>query len=244
MNEILASLSKNMQLAASQFLVLAYTLGRNKAAKKYGILPWGEIDNVNIAMLINRHAQELAASMAALELRASQGEPLKDLLDGLIHRVGSWSWVLSPALALGLAAYVDTARRDIATQIQVETVPPGKPPISGAVGVLPAANDIGIIWYTAEDKRVCPKCLYLAGRWFDAKQAYDLARSIHIGCRCSAFFDIGMPDEALVGPIPGYKPGTAQDVYRDLHVDGLASARTRRARSIIEKGKPKEYARA
>jgi hypothetical protein len=233
LNDTLSELSKKMQLAAASFIPLAYTMGRNKAAKKYGLHAWGEIDNVNIITLLNRHAEELSKSMSAIELRASQGEPLSDLLDGLISRIGSWAWVLSPALALGMASYVDTNRHQIADQIQVE------------IGNTDP-DDIGIIWYTAEDRRVCSKCLYLAGRWFDAKQAYALAASVHGGtgtCRCPAHFDIGTPNEALVGPIPGYQPGTAQDVYRDLNIEGLSSTRIRRARSIIEKSKPKEYAR-
>lgn len=225
MNPVLSELAKQIQLAAARFIPLAYALGRKKAAKKYGVKPWGEKDNVNVTMLLNRHAEELAQSMARIEESASQGESLSALIGGLINRAGSWSWALSPAVAMGLASYVDDARQDIA---EVEG--------------LPAAN-IGIIWYTAEDARVCKRCLYLSGRWFDAKEAYALASTIHRNCRCSAHFDVGTPDEALVGPIPGYKPGTAQDVYRDLHVDGLVSARDKRAREIIARGKPKEYAR-
>ena len=226
MNPVLSDLAKKLQLAAAAFIPLAYTLGRKKAEKKYGARPWGEKDNVNVATLLNRNAEELSKSMAAIELKVSEGAVIGGLIDNLLGRVGSWSWVLSPALAMGLASYVDDARQDIA---RVEALP---------------ASDIGIIWYNAEDAKVCQRCLYLSGRWFDAKEAYALASTIHPNCRCSAYFDVGTPDEALVGPIPGYKPGTAQDVYSDLHVDGLVAARNRRARSIIERGKPKEYARS
>jgi hypothetical protein len=107
-----------------------------------------------------------------------------------------------------------------------------------------SGKDIGIIWYTAEDSKVCPRCQYLAGRWFDAKEAYDIASKFHPHCRCPAHFDVGTPDEALVGPIPDYKPGTAQDVYRDLGIEGLISKRISRARDIVERGKPAEHARS
>ena len=55
------------------------------------------------------------------------------------------------------------------------------------------------------------------------------------------FFDVGIPSEAMVGPIPGYKPGTADDVYRNLGADtisGLAQERINRARRLnIRRGK-------
>ena len=57
-------------------------------------------------------------------------------------------------------------------------------------------------------------------------------------CRCPPNFDVGTPDEAIVAPIPGYKPGTAEDVYKDLNIAGLAQARISKARRIIARGKP------
>jgi len=82
-------------------------------------------------------------------------------------------------------------------------------------------NDIGIIWYNFEDEKVCEKCQYLAGRWFAAKDAYLIASQIHEGCRCKDCFDVGIPSEALVGPIPGYRPGANQDIFKDLKIDDL-----------------------
>ena len=86
-------------------------------------------------------------------------------------------------------------------------------------------NDIGVIWYNCEDEEVCEKCHYLAGRWFDAKDAYLIASQIHEGCRCKDCFDVGIPSEALVGPIPGYKPGTKQHIHQDLNIDRLVKDR-------------------
>lgn len=224
MNARLSAIAAGMQTAAQSYIPKAYQLGREKAQSKYGtVVPWSDADNVNVELLLNRHAQELEASMVTLELQAAEGKPVQDLIKRLINRAASWAWVLSPALAMGLAAYINAARNEIGR----------------AEGLEP--NDIGIIWLTAEDEKVCKKCLYLAGRWFPAKQAYEIASTIHIGCRCSRFFDVGIPSEAMVGPIPGYKPGTADDVYRNLGADtisGLAQERINRARRLnIRRGK-------
>ncbi|HSW57385.1 MAG TPA: hypothetical protein VLH15_03205 [Dehalococcoidales bacterium] len=215
----MAELAKQMQLAAGIYLPLAYTLGRSKVQKQYNIIrPWGMNDQVNVELLLHRHSEELARSFARIEERVSQGEELSDLLNGLTKRLSAWSWVLYPALAAGMAAGVNETRREISHE---ENIP---------------ADDIGIIWYNAKDNRVCDTCLYLTGRWFDAREAYDLAAKVHPGCRCPAHFDIGTPNEAIVAPIAGYRPGTAQDVYRDLNVAGLAQARISRARQINARG--------
>ena len=222
----LEKLALEMQKLAMVYLPLAYLLGKRKAEKKYGIKQkWSDKDNVNVEILLNRHAEELSGSMATIEKQVSEGKPVEGLIDNLISRAGSWAWVLSPALAMGLSAYVDDNRTEIG---KIENL---------------NSNNIGIIWYTAEDSRVCKICSYLAGRWFDAKQAYDLAAKVHPGCRCPAHFDVGTPDEALSGPIPDYKPGTAQDIYRDLNISGLVQAREKRARDIVSRGKPANYAR-
>jgi hypothetical protein len=229
MEPVLMELAAEMQKAANSYIPKAYEIGRAKAQAKYGVVkPWGESDNVNVELLLTRHAAELSTSMARVEQAANAGKPLAGLIDGLLKRASAWSWTLFPAMAMGLAAYVEQNRTEIAV---VEKIP---------------ASDIGIIWLTAEDERVCKKCLYLAGRWFPAKQAYEIATTIHPGCRCSRFFDVGTPDEAMVGPIPGYRAGTADDVYRDLNVEGvgnLTKEREKRARRIIARGKPVNYTR-
>lgn len=215
MNPVLAQLAENMQKLASQHIPKAYRLGKEKGQRKYGISPlWGDRDNVNVSLLLNRHSQELAKTMTTMEAVVASGVSLDAVIEHLIGRSGAWSWVLSPALAMGLASYVDETRKEIA---QAEAIP---------------SNDIGIIWLTAEDQRVCSKCLYLAGRWFDAKTAYEIAARIHPGCRCPANFDVGTPGEAMVGPLESYHPGTAQDVYRDLHIAELAGDRVKRARRL------------
>jgi hypothetical protein len=124
---------------------------------------------------------------------------------------------------MGMATATDESRNEIARQ---ENIP---------------ASDIGIIWLNSEDERVCKVCLYLAGRWFDAHEAYDIASKVHGGsntCRCPPHFDVGVPREALVGPIPDYKPGTSADV-----LSGLAQTRINLSRNIVARGKPAEYAR-
>jgi hypothetical protein len=85
-------------------------------------------------------------------------------------------------------------------------------------------GEIGIIWQIA-DGDACPFCQYLNGRWFDAKDAYKIVSTICPSCRCSKEFDVGLPEEALVGPIPSYRPGTSQDIHIDLNIDRLISAR-------------------
>lgn len=219
MNQTLSELAQQIQKRAGIYIPLAYTLGRQKVLKRYNVnRPWGTIDQVEVELLLHRHSEELAKSFAKIEERVSQGEDLADLLNGLTKRLPTWSWVLYPALAAGMAAGVNETRREISHE---ENIP---------------ADDIGIIWYNAKDNRVCDTCLYLTGRWFDAREAYDLASKTHQNCRCPTFFDIGTPDEAIVAPIAGYRPGTAQDVYRDLNVAGLAQARISRARQIISRG--------
>lgn len=217
MNPVLSGMAKALATLAALYIPRAYRMGKDKARRKYaGAVPaWGDADAANVEILLSRHGEELARTLAGIEAAAAMGEmTLGAGLAALANRSGSWSWVLSPALAMGLAAGIDGARMEISRE---EDLPP---------------EEIGIIWYAAEDARVCKKCLYLAGRWFDAHEAYEIAATIHPNCRCPASFDIGTPSEALVGPIPEYRPGTAQDIYRDLGVSGLIRDREKRARDI------------
>ena len=215
MDPVLAKLAEDMQKLASQWIPRSYQLGKEKGQRRYNVIrPWGDRDNVNVALLLEAHSHQLAKTMAGMEIATAAGSSLSTLLEGLAGRSATWSWVLSPALAMGLASYVDETRAEIG---QAEAIP---------------ANDIGVIWLTAEDQRVCSKCLYLAGRWFDARTAYDIAARIHPGCRCPAHFDVGTPDEAMVGPLETYRPGTAQEVYQNLHISELAGARVKRARRM------------
>lgn len=218
MNETLSNLAQEIQKQAESFIPKAYRLGQKKAQTRYGIVkPWGDRDNVNIALLLNRHAEELSKSMAKIDQIVSQGGSLEQGINSLLARVSSWAWVLAPALAMGLAEYTSSNRQEIAATEGI------------------SVDDIGIIWLTARDARVCPKCQYLNGRWFDAKQAYEVAATIHPGCRCPQHFDVGVPSEAMVGPIPGYRPGTAQDVYRDLNIEGLAKVRQSQVKEELRK---------
>lgn len=169
MNPALVSLAAQIQTAAAQYIPKAYALGKLKAQKKYKLVqPWGERDAVNVELLLIQHAAAVSRSMAAIELQASQGKPIVDLLQGLINRASSWSWALAPALSMGLATYVDQNRNEISREESTEAKPLD-------------ANDIGIIWWTAEDVKVCEKCNYLSGRWFDAHHAYEVANTVHPG---------------------------------------------------------------
>jgi len=223
MNPILSGMATALASLAAIYIPRAYRIGKDKAKRKYGpaVSAWNTTDNANVELLLTRHAEELAKTLAAIEAAALIGTPLEEGLAALASRSASWAWVLSPALAMGMASGVDSARTQIARE----------------EGLSP--DEIGIIWYTAEDAKVCEKCLYMAGRWYDAHDAYALAAAIHPNCRCLESFDIGTPTDALVGPIPGYKPGTQQDIYRDLG----GAARVRRARNVFARGTPAHYTR-
>ncbi len=213
MNPSLSKLAELIQKEATSYIPRAYGIGRKKASDKYNVIrAWGDSDNVNVQLLLSRHAQELAKSMAKAEVALTKGFSLTDIIKNFISRASAWSWVLSPAMAMGLAAGIEQNRTEIG---RAENLEP---------------SDIGIIWYNAEDERVCDKCLYLTGRWFNAKDAYEIAATIHPNCRCAHHFDVGTPDEAIVGPMAGYRAGTAQDIYRDLSIEGTISKRFRRAR--------------
>ena len=93
-------------------------------------------------------------------------------------------------------------------------------------------GEIGRIWYTEKDDHVCPKCQYLNGRWFDTKDAHMIASLMGCGCRCSAQFDLGTPERAIVGPVPGYRPGTGEAIYHKL--DELIAERNQRAQEMID----------
>ena len=169
MNPALVSLAAQIQANFAKYAPKAYQLGKAKAQRKYGIIqPWGERDTVNVELLLIQHAAALSRSMALIESKASQGVPVASLIEGLISRASSWSWALAPALSMGLAAYVDQTRTAIAEQ---ESTPKQ----------IMEPNDIGIIWWTAEDVKVCEKCNYLSGRWFDAHHAYEIANTVHPG---------------------------------------------------------------
>ena len=209
-----------MQKQFAMYAPRAYQAGKLKVQRKYNLVkPWGERDNANIAVLLSRHAEEVSMSMAKAEQLIATGVSVQDVIAGYIARAGAWSWALFPAMAMGMTASVDDNRQEISAQLPP---PPGQ--LSGQVALVPA-NDIGIIWHTAGDGRVCKVCDFLNGRWFDGKEAVDLASKVHVHCRCNQYWDVGTPDEALVGPIPDYKPGTAQDIYSNLNIAGLAQAR-------------------
>ena len=222
MNNTLMALAEMMQAAFAAHAPKAYQAGRLKIRQKYGVIkPWGQKDNVNISVLLNRHAEELAKAMAKAEARLVKGESIEEVVAGFLSRVDSWSWALFPAMTLGMTTSLESNRQEIAAKL-----PPGKKP--NLLG-MSSPDSIGIIWHIV-DQDACRVCQYLNGRWFDAREAYDLASRVHPNCRCPKEFDVGTPDEATVGPIEDYKPGTISDVYRNLNVSGLAQARMSRVR--------------
>ena len=161
MNPILALLANEMQQLASLYIPLSYAIGKKKAARRGSIKPWSAKDSAIVELLLIRHAQELQGTMVTLEQGIAEGMTLQDAVNSLLSRVSAWAWVLSPTLAAGLSAGVDENRAEIAEE---EGLP---------------VQDIGVLWYTAEDGKVCKRCDYLAGRWFPAKQAYEIAATIH-----------------------------------------------------------------
>jgi len=184
MNPTLIDLAEEMQKAAMVYIPMAYQLGREKAQTRYGIVvPWRDVDAVHVEMLLNRHAQELATSFGRMELEIIEGKPMADALETLANTVGRWAWALEPAQVMGLASYVDATRTEIGRE---EGLP---------------AEDIGVLWLTARDAKVCPRCHHLNGRWFPATEAYELAATVHPLCRCSRYFDVGVPSDAMVGPM-------------------------------------------
>jgi hypothetical protein len=219
MNPVLTNLSEEIQRQATAFLPKAYLTGKLKAQRKFGILSrWDDRDKSNIILLLNRHAEELSKAMVTAEGRMAEGATLDSIIQAFIGRAGAWSWALFPAMALGMTSYVDENRDEIADKL------PPPPKDQGQLARVPA-NDIGIIWHTSGRPNVCKVCDYLNGRWFDAHEAYALSAKVHPGCLCPPHFDVGVPSDALVGPIPDYKPGTAQDIYSNLNIAGLAQAR-------------------
>ena len=224
MNRTLQRMAGEMQNQFASYLPKAYQAGRLKVYRKYGVLkPWSVRDNTNISLLLNRHAEELAKSMAKAEIQLLDGYSLDHVITNFIGRVSSWSWALYPAMTLGMNSAIDSSRHEIVAQL-----PPGKIPHTNLLAPY-SANQIGIIWHIV-DLEACRVCQYLNGRWFDAREAYNLAAHVHPGCRCPKEFDVGTPDEATVGPIPGYHPGSARDIYSNLNISGLAQARVSRVR--------------
>ena len=224
MNPILEMLASQIQGLASSYIPIAYALGKKKAARRGLIKPWSDKDSANVEMLLIRHAQELQGTMVTLEQGIVEGMTAEEAVKQLLKRVSLWAWVLSPALAAGLSAGVDENRNEIAED---ENIP---------------ATEVGVLWYTAEDAKVCKRCEYLAGRWFPAKQAYELAATVHPRCRCPAHFDVGIPSDTTVGPIPGYQAGTIDSVYHNLgQIDHYVAKRARLARAAAA-GKPSTYA--
>jgi hypothetical protein len=75
MNPVFSQLAQQIQAQAADFLPRAYALGKKKTQQKWGISAgqWTDKDNANISLLLTRHADELAKSMAALEQRANAG---------------------------------------------------------------------------------------------------------------------------------------------------------------------------
>ncbi len=192
----MVSLAGDMQALAGRYIPQSYQLGKQKAEARYGWpSAWTDQDQANVTLLLESNATALQVSFMDAEQDIATGTPRESILKRLLGRLSAWAWVLSPALAFGTAAYVHDKRNEIA--IEEKTTP----------------DKIGIIWYSARDARVCPKCIELSGRWFPAQEGYRLAASVHPGCRCSAYFDVGTPDEAVQGP---YVPERVQALFQDL----------------------------
>lgn len=242
----LTELSSRLTDLASRQLAIAYYIGIQQALKQTGGRiqhKWDATDQANVQLLVDQFRKQMDARMNEIR-QLSDPQEIETALQKLARQASTWAWTASPALALGkmrVAQLLEAARQAQAAMAAEETVEFTNEvnriidELSDGGQVIPEEGSgvyngepVGVIWFTAEDDRVCNKCDYLNGRWFPAQQAYQLASSIHPHCRCPQHFRVGVPSDALVGPIGDYNANsTADDIFSDI---GRAVARGREAR--------------
>jgi len=243
----LTELSDRLTDIASKQLAIAYYIGIQQALKQTNgriAHKWDETDQANVQLLVDQFRKQIEAKMNDIR-QLSDPEEIETALQKLARQASTWAWTASPALALGkmrVAQLIEAARQARDTMLASESVEfmsevdriidelsdGGLVPPEEGSGVY-AGEPVGVIWFTAEDDRVCTKCDYLNGRWFSAQQAYQLASSIHPHCRCPQHFRVGIPSDALVGPIGDYNANsTADDILS--HIGEEAQSRYNRER--------------
>ena len=231
----LTLLSNRLTDLAGKQLSIAYYIGMKQAMKQTGIEhKWDETDQANVQLLQDQFRKQLEEKMNSIRRLADKDE-IENALSKLISQAHTWAWTASPALAMGktrIAQLLQATRQATLGMVAEESVEFRENAMqilrdmtqedSQEIGVVAGSGvyngePVGIIWYTAEDDRVCYQCNYLNGRWFPSEQAYQLASSIHPNCRCPAHFDIGVPSDALVGSIGDYNANsTADDIFSHI----------------------------
>lgn len=254
----LTLLSDRLTNLAGKQLAIAYYIGLQQAMKQTGIEhKWDETDQANVQLLTDQFKKQLEAKMNEIRRLADKDE-IEKALSKLIAQSHTWAWTASPALAMGktrIAQLLEATRQATIGMIAEETVE-FQTETQNIIAEMTQGNDeigvvagsgvyngepVGIIWYTAEDDRVCYQCDYLNGRWFPSEQAYQIASSIHPNCRCPAHFDIGTPSDASVGSIGDYNANsTADDIFS--HIGEEARNRYNRERRQIQSRQTRQHA--
>lgn len=250
----LNELSSRLTDLASRQLAIAYDIGLQRGLKQVGITDhkWDDIDQANVQLLVDQFRKQMDARMNEIR-QLSDPQEIETALQKLARQASTWAWTASPALALGMnrvAQLVESARRACLAMVANESVEFMQEvdniinELSDGGRVIPQEGSgvyngepVGVIWFTAEDDRVCRKCDFLNGRWFPAEQAYQLASSIHPHCRCPQHFRVGVPSDALVGTIGDYNANsTADDILS--HIGEEAQARYNQGRRKPKPPKP------
>ena len=262
----LTLLSDRLTNLAGKQLAIAYYIGLQQAMKQTGIEhKWDETDQANVQLLTDQFKKQLEAKMNEIRRLADKDE-IEKALSKLIAQSHTWAWTASPALAMGKTriAQLLEAQKEERTNIlplvagallfydnndtqetndSLSTIITDSFDKEDEFTNSAVSNNepVGIIWYTAEDDRVCYQCDYLNGRWFPSEQAYQIASSIHPNCRCPAHFIIGTPSDASVGPIGDYNANsTADDIFS--HIGEEARNRYNRERRQIQSRQTRQHA--
>lgn len=243
----LTELSARLTELAGRQLSIAYYIGIQQGLKQTGgriVHKWDATDQANVQLLTDQFRKQIEARINGIR-QLSEPEKIESALQQLARQATTWAWTASPALAMGkmrVAQLIEAARQARAAMTAGESVEFVSEvndiieELSDGGDVIPQEGSgvfngepVGVIWFTAEDMRVCHKCDYLNGRWFPAQQAYQLASSIHPHCRCPQHFRVGVPSDALVGPIGDYNANsTADDILS--HIGEEANERRSRER--------------
>lgn len=250
----LNELSSRLTELAGRQLSIAYYIGLQRGLKQVGITDhkWDDTDQANVQLLVDQFQKQLDIKINEIR-QLSDPEQIEQALQDLSRRASTWAWTASPALALGMnrvAQLVESARQARLAMVAEESVEFTNEvnriidELSDGGRVIPQEGSgvyngepVGVIWFTAEDDRVCRKCDFLNGRWFPAEQAYQLASSIHPHCRCPQHFRVGVPSDALVGPIGDYNANsTADDILS--HIGEQAQSRYNQGRRKPKPPKP------
>lgn len=188
---ILSHLGDDMAKAGREHLPAAYATGKGYAAAKSGVALAGRAEDANRAyQSVAKNEAFIGQFLSRLEHDISAVDPLDfedvdvflaeidRVFDIYANRIDAWTNYAEQSYLDGFMAGAGEAADSLATDWGV------------------TSEEVGMIWHTAEDEKVCEICADLDGEWFPASEM-DLSTEAHNGCRCPEYFELAPNPDAV-----------------------------------------------